>query len=71
MYKNMGGVDRTVRAVVGVGGLVAAFLLPTSIVVRGVVAGVSVVMLLTSAIGVCPAYLPFKIMTCKRCAAKE
>jgi hypothetical protein len=31
-----------------------------------VVAGVGAVMLLTAAIGFCPAYLPIKLSTCKK-----
>jgi hypothetical protein len=66
MYQNMGRVDRTMRAVVGAGGLVAAFWLSTSTVMRGVIVGISVLLLLTSAAGICPAYMPLKLSTRKR-----
>jgi hypothetical protein len=66
MKQNMGTMDRMLRAVVAaaiailyltgaIGGTVA--------VVLGVVA---VIFLLTSAVGVCPAYLPLGLSTCKR-----
>ena len=66
MTKNMGLVDRVVRILVaavvaylyisgGIGGWQA--------LVLGIVA---VVFVVTSAIGFCPAYLPFKISTCRK-----
>jgi hypothetical protein len=67
MCKNVGPVDRAVRAVLGVAGLVLAFakfdVLEGGIV--GVIAAAfGVIMLLTAAIGMCPLYLPLKISTC-------
>jgi hypothetical protein len=59
MTKNMGMVDRAVRAVVGVA-LVA--LAATGTI--GVWGWIGVVPLATAAIGWCPAYLPFGISTC-------
>lgn len=66
MAKNMGGVDRTIRAVVG-GGLIyyAMSNLPGAqdwMVPAGMV---GFVMLLTAVFGRCPAYMPFGINTCK------
>lgn len=59
MKKNMGMVDRAVRAVVGVA-LVA--LAATGTI--GVWGWIGVVPLATAAIGWCPAYAPFGISTC-------
>ncbi len=65
---NVGTADRAVRAVIGIVALVLAF--TTLGVMAGaawgiVAAGVGVVMLGTAALGMCPAYMPFKISTCK------
>jgi len=65
---NVGTADRAVRALIGVVALVLA--LTTLGVMAGAVWGivaavVGVVMLGTAALGMCPAYMPFKISTCK------
>jgi membrane-bound ClpP family serine protease len=65
---NIGTADRAVRAVIGIVALVLAF--TTLGVMAGAVWGivaavVGVVMLGTAALGMCPAYMPFKISTCK------
>jgi len=62
LQRNMGGVDRTVRFVVGVA------LLPIGLFaldgVGGIIAVVlAVVALATSLTGVCPGYVPFGIST--------
>ncbi|GIX11970.1 DUF2892 domain-containing protein [Elioraea sp.] len=59
MTKNMGMLDRAVRAVVGVA-LVA--LAATGTI--GLWGWIGVVPLATAAIGWCPAYAPFGISTC-------
>ncbi|MCG6143986.1 MULTISPECIES: YgaP family membrane protein [Leptospira] len=63
MFQNMGLYDRIIRVVVG---LVLGGLYLTG-VVEGTTALVlliiGLVMIATSAIGFCPAYLPFKITT--------
>ncbi|KEF33509.1 hypothetical protein RDMS_11850 [Deinococcus sp. RL] len=61
MHKNMGTTDRTLRTVVGIGliGLAATTRGPVALA-SGVLAAV---MLGTSAVGVCPAYVPFGIDT--------
>ncbi|WP_439578806.1 YgaP family membrane protein [Elioraea sp.] len=59
MTKNMGMVDRAVRAVVGV---VLVALAATGTI--GVWGWIGVVPLATAAIGWCPAYLPLGISTC-------
>ena len=64
--QNVGGVDRAVRGIIGIVALVLAFTMfgVTSGAVVGVIAAiVGVVMLLTAALGFCPAYLPFKLST--------
>lgn len=59
MTKNMGMVDRALRAVVGV---VLVALAATGTI--GVWGWIGVVPLATAAIGWCPAYAPFGISTC-------
>ncbi|MDP2029654.1 MAG: YgaP family membrane protein [Thiobacillus sp.] len=66
MAKNVGGMDRLIRAVVG-GGLIyyAMSNMPgsdTYMVPAGIV---GFVLILTAIFGWCPAYLPFGIKTCK------
>jgi hypothetical protein len=66
MKKNMGGMDRGIRAVVGLGLMGYAMSnLPgaESLMVPAGIVGF--VFVLTAAIGWCPAYLPFGIKTCK------
>jgi hypothetical protein len=60
MSKNVGGIDRILRIVVGLALIVAAL---TGFV--GVWGWIGVVPLATGAIGWCPAYLPFGLKTCK------
>lgn len=60
MTRNVGGIDRILRAVVGIGLILAAF---TGVV--GMWGYIGVVPLLTAVIGWCPAYLPFGIRTCR------
>jgi hypothetical protein len=66
MTKNMGVVDRVIRILAAV--LVLVLYLTNVIsgplaIVLGVIAAVFVV---TGFVGVCPAYLPFKVSTLKR-----
>lgn len=60
MSKNVGGIDRTLRIVIGVALIIAtvAGLLPAW-------GWIGIVPLATGLIGWCPAYLPFGIKTCK------
>lgn len=60
MHKNVGGVDRAVRIVVGLGILGLAFVGPQT-----PWGYIGLVPLVTGLIGWCPAYLPFGIKTCK------
>ena len=76
MAKNVGGVDRIIRLVAGVGLMAYAmsnlpgaedWMVPAGIVgfVLLLTGIVGFVLLLTGIIGWCPAYLPFGIKTCK------
>lgn len=66
MTKNMGTIDRGLRAVVGILLLLGAFVLGWfSGWIVWAAAAVGVVMLATSAMGNCPAYGIFGIKTCK------
>lgn len=60
MTRNVGGIDRTVRIVIGLAliGATLAGLLP-------VWGWIGVVPLFTGLIGWCPAYLPFGFKTCR------
>jgi hypothetical protein len=65
MKKNMGTADRVIRVAVAIvlgimilSGVVSG----TLAIILGVVA---VVFVLTSVVSFCPAYVPFKISTCK------
>jgi hypothetical protein len=60
MNKNMGGLDRVVRAVIGV---VLLGLAATGTV--GMWGYLGIVPLATAAIGWCPAYLPFGFSSCR------
>lgn len=59
MVRNIGGLDRGVRLVVGVALVVYALTSPGD-----VWAWVGLLPLLTGAVGTCPAYLPFGVKTC-------
>lgn len=59
MTKNMGGLDRGLRLVVGI---VLIALAATGTL--GAWAYIGIVPILTAFVGVCPAYLPFGIKTC-------
>ena len=62
--KNMGMTDRIVRAIVGIGLLLLAFLVVTGVwqIVFWIVAAM---LLITAVIGFCPAYFPFHFSTKK------
>ena len=62
MEKNVGGIDRVVRIIVGLGLLSLIFVLEGSSRWWGLI---GIVPLATAALGWCPAYLPFGIKTCK------
>lgn len=58
--KNVGGVDRVVRIVAGLGILSLAFIGPQT-----PWGYIGLVPLVTGLIGWCPAYMPFGVKTCK------
>jgi hypothetical protein len=60
MNCNVGGVDRVLRVVVGLGLLSLVFVGPQT-----AWGWIGAVPLLTGLLGYCPAYLPFGIKTCK------
>jgi Protein of unknown function (DUF2892) len=69
MCKNVGTIDRVIRAVIGVGALVLAYMKLG--VMEGEIAGiiaavVGVALLFTASVGMCTLYIPFKISTCKK-----
>lgn len=66
MKKNMGNFDRIVRVLIAVVVLVlyaANYLTGTWAVVLLIL---SIIFLLTSILGFCPLYVPFKLRTCKK-----
>ena len=65
MKQNMGMIDRVLRAVVAlviIGAYFAGMIEGTLAIILGVLA---LVFLATSALGVCPLYMPFKLSTKK------
>ena len=65
---NMGVTDRWIRAALGACILALVFFGGWGFVGAWgwIATAIAAVLLLTSAIGVCPAYLPFGITTCQR-----
>ena len=71
MKKNMGALDRIIRAILAVVVIVLYFtkqISGTAAIILGIIA---VIFLLTSLIGFCPLYVPFKISTLKKEKSKE
>ena len=66
MTKNMGSTDRVTRAIVGLVLIVAGIVLQVTQAGFWWLALIGVVLVGTSSIGVCPAYLPFKLSTRKK-----
>ena len=62
MQANVGGIDRAVRIVAGIGLILFALLSSHPLHNWG---WLGVIPLATGVIGWCPAYLPFGIKTCK------
>ncbi len=68
MKKNMGSTDRIARAAVAVGLVIVAAVVGFG-TIGGIIALVlAAVMAATAAVGVCPAYVPFGITTCRTAA---
>ncbi|MEI8199830.1 MAG: DUF2892 domain-containing protein [Eubacteriales bacterium] len=61
--KNMGNIDRIIRLVVGAGLFSLLFVVNNNWKYLGIL---GIILLLTSAVGVCPLYMPFKITTLKK-----
>ncbi len=59
MMQNVGGVDRALRAVIGLVLIALVFVGPQT-----PWGWIGLIPLLTAVIGFCPAYLPFGIKTC-------
>lgn len=60
MRCNVGGIDRTLRVVVGLA------LIGAGIALQSYWGAIGLVPLLTGALGWCPIYLPMGLSTCKR-----
>jgi hypothetical protein len=60
MHQNLGGIDRLLRALIGLGLVSLVFVGPQT-----AWGWVGIVPLATALIGWCPAYMPFGIKTCK------
>ncbi len=65
MTTNESTADRSIRAIVGVAALIAAFVIGIGSVGGIILAVVGVVMLVTAAIGFCPIYRVFGLSTRK------
>jgi hypothetical protein len=68
MKTNMGSADRIIRTLLAIVVAVLYFskqITGTAAVILGIIA---IIFLLTSAVGLCPLYLPFKISTKKKTA---
>jgi Na+(H+)/acetate symporter ActP len=66
MKKNMGTIDRVIRTLLAVIVAILYFtgqITGTAAIILGIFA---VIFLITSAIGFCPAYVPFKFSTMKK-----
>ncbi len=59
MKHNVGGIDRVLRLVAGIGIIAWGFY------AQNIWGAIGIVPLFTAAIGWCPAYLPFGMSTCK------
>lgn len=60
MHQNVGGIDRVLRVLIGLGLISLVFVGPQT-----AWGWIGIVPLATAVIGWCPAYLPFGIKTCK------
>lgn len=64
--KNMGTIDRTIRTILGIGLIVAAVILQLQVGRLWWLGIIGVVFLLTSAVSICPLYMPFGISTIRK-----
>ncbi len=58
MKRNMGGIDRVIRGLIGIA------IIGAGVYFKSWWGAIGVIPLLTAAVGMCPAYLPFGITTC-------
>ncbi len=65
MVKNMGGMDRVIRFILGLAVLIVSFLI-TGLALQIVLWVVAAILLITSYVGTCPAYMPFHFSTKKK-----
>lgn len=61
--KNMGKIDRIIRLIVGAGLFSLLFVVNNNWKYLGIL---GIILLITSAVGVCPLYMPFRIDTRKK-----
>lgn len=66
MKKNMGAVDRTIRTLLAIIMAILVFTGAVKGALAYVLAILTVIFLVTSLIGFCPLYVPFKISTLKK-----
>lgn len=66
MTKNMGSADRVIRAIIGIALIAGGIVLQVTQAGFWWLALIGVVLVGTSSVGVCPAYLPFKLNTRKK-----
>ncbi len=66
MKKNMGAVDRTIRTLLAIIMAILVFTGAVKGVLAYILAILTVIFLVTSLIGFCPLYVPFKISTLKK-----
>jgi len=60
MKSNVGGTDRIIRVILGVG------IIAIGIYFKSWLGVIGVVPILTAAVGWCPAYIPFGISSCQK-----
>ena len=66
LKKNMGTVDRVIRVLLAVAVAVLYFTGVLSGLVAIILGILAVIFVVTSFIGFCPLYVPFRIRTCKK-----
>ena len=65
MVKNVGQTDKMIRIGLAVVMIGLIFFAGFSMVINIILGVVALVLVATSAVGTCPAYMPFKASTCK------
>jgi hypothetical protein len=64
MKKNLGSMDRIIRVILGIAAILVALFITSGIwdIILYVVAAI---LIITAIVGMCPAYMPFKLSTKK------